>query len=294
MTVRCMTGKAVAVLGLMLFPMGAFAQRPLSVPRADGHETPLLVYDAVGTGSGCAPLAVISHGAGGTERGLRYLAEAMAQMGYTAVVMGHRESGPGVLGRDIVGHGIREGAGMLVENQAAETARLLDVGATLKWADAQCKAPFRVLLGHSMGAVTVMLEAGAKNRIGVASPPTGQKRFDAYVALSPEGPGVAFDDQAWSEMRVPMLMLTGTRDQPVKGTPTDRQTPWKEMPGAAGHCQWLGVIDGATHMNFGHGGPGAESITALTVATIDSFLPDVRRGSCPLPAPQPGMMLKAK
>jgi hypothetical protein len=35
-----------------------------------------MVYDAVGAGAGCAPLAVVSHGAGGSERGYRYLAVA--------------------------------------------------------------------------------------------------------------------------------------------------------------------------------------------------------------------------
>ncbi|MBS1822732.1 MAG: alpha/beta hydrolase [Acidobacteria bacterium] len=292
MNIRNVAGGLVVVLGML--PVGASAQRSLNAPRADGHETPLMVYDAVGAVSGCAPLAVISPGAGGTERGYRYLAEAMAQMGYTALVMGHRESGPGPLGRDIMGNGIRKGAAELVENQAAETGRLLDVGAALKWAGAQCRAPFRVLLGHSMGGVTVMLEAGAKNQIGVTSPPAGQKRFDAYVALSPEGPGEAFADQAWTKVRAPMLMLTGTRDLPAKGTPEERLVPWKEMPGAPGSCQWLGVIDGATHMNFGGIGRDEEKVTALTVGAIKEFLPDVRRGSCPQPAVQTGMTIKSK
>lgn len=87
----------------------------------------------------CAPLAVISHGAGGTERGYRYLAEAMAKMGYTAVVMGHRESS---IRADILRH-VPEA----VESRKTEQARLLDVGAALKWADGRCRSPFRVLLG---------------------------------------------------------------------------------------------------------------------------------------------------
>jgi hypothetical protein len=51
----------------------------------------------------------------------------------------------------------------LVADPVAERARLLDVDVTLVWAGAQCSPPFRVLPGHSMGAESVMLEAGARD-----------------------------------------------------------------------------------------------------------------------------------
>jgi predicted dienelactone hydrolase len=279
----------------MAVSFAGVAQRPVSVPRADGHETPLLVYDAAGGAGVCAPLAVISHGAGGSENGYVYLAKAMAGMGYTAVMMGHRESGLAALRQDMRAHGMIRGVQALVEDPQAESARLEDVGAALKWAEGQCKGriPFKVLLGHSMGAETVMLEVGTKNMIGVVSPPAGQDRFDAYVALSPEGPGIVFPDRAWTGIRKPLLVLTGTRDQSLKGGPEARQIPWKEMPGAKGGCQWMGVIDGATHMNFGNG-MGPDNMTQLVTSTIASFLTDVRRGSCPSPTQQAGMTLQAK
>jgi len=240
------------LIGVVLcwLPPSALAQQELSVPRPDGHTTPLLLYPAVGADSACAPLAVISHGAGSSEYGYRYLAEAMSRLGYTTVVMGHRESGMPALRADMREKGLMQGLRALVADPAAEQARLLDVGAALKWADGQCAAPFRVLLGHSMGAETVMLEAGAKNMIGVTSPPAGQDRFDAYVALSPEGPGIVFPKDAWSGIRKPILILTGTRDESLKGGPQARLIPWHNLPGSAGKCQWMGVIDGATHMNF--------------------------------------------
>ncbi len=168
------------------------AQKHISVPRSDGKKTPLMIYRAIDAGPGCAPLALISHGAGGSEIGYRYLGRGMANLGYTAVVMGHKESGLPALSGDIMRKGFMSGITALVADPAAESDRLLDVAAALKWADSQCHAPFRVLLGHSMGAETVMLEAGARNRINVPSPPAGQDRFDAYVALSPEGSGVVF------------------------------------------------------------------------------------------------------
>ncbi len=275
--------------------MPSAAQQLVSMKRADGKVTPLMVYLPANTGRSCAPLAVISHGAGGSERGYRYLGEAMAQNGYTAIVMGHQESGLASLKSDMRQYGIKPGVTALVADPQAESGRLLDVGAALKWADAQCKAPFRVLLGHSMGAITVMLESGAKNMIGVATPPAGQDRFDAYVALSPEGPGIVFPEHAWSGIRKPMLTLTGTRDQSLKGGPEGRKIPWSDMPADAPRdCHWLGVIDGATHMNFGGGGMDAAQITPMITSTISNFLAGVRDGHCTLPPVQKGITLQAK
>ncbi len=283
---------ATLVLGTSL---SATAQQAVASPRADGQTTPMLLYKAVGSTGSCAPLAIISHGAGGSERGYRYLADAMSQNGFTTVVMGHRESGLDALKSDIRAEGIRKGIEALVTDPQAEQARLLDVGAALRWADAQCKAPFRVLMGHSMGAITTMLEAGARNMIGIKNPSAGQDRFDAYVALSPEGPGVVFTEHAWTGIHKPMLILTGTRDQSLKGGPKARLVPWQDLPGDPKcRCQWLGVIDGATHMNFGGNGFGAGQVTPLVTSTIASFLSGVRKSACSLPSLEQRITLQAK
>jgi predicted dienelactone hydrolase len=284
---------ATALAGLWIVP-GVVAQQHVSAPRADGHVTPLLVYPAVGGGQGCAPLAVISHGAGGSEDGYVYLAQTMAGMGYTTIMMGHRESGMAALRADMRTYGLMKGVRALVADPQAEQARLLDVGAALQWADSQCSPPFRVLLGHSMGSETVMLEAGAKNMIGIASPPAGQDRFDMYVALSPEGPGVVFTDGAWSGIHKPILILTGTRDQSLQGGPEARQIPWHNLPGDAGHCQWMGVIDDATHMNFAGSGFGKERVEPLVEKSIAAFLSGARQHACTLPAAVNGITMQAK
>lgn len=271
------------------------AQERTAAPRADGRSTPLLIYKAEGPTSACPPLAIISHGAGGSENGYGYLARAMANGGYTTIVMGHAESGMAALRPVILSHGIHDGVQTLVQNPQAESARLLDVSAALAWANAQCKAPFKVLLGHSMGSSTVMLEAGARNMIGVASPPASQNRFDAYVALSPEGSGIVFPEDAWSGIHKPMLILTGTRDQSLKGGPQARQVPWHELPGdGVRRCQWMGVIDGATHMNFAGNGFGAAKVEPLVTSTALAFLTEVRTGHCTSTTPQTGLTLSTK
>jgi predicted dienelactone hydrolase len=285
---------AILAFFILAVQLPLFAQERVNAPRADGHITPLRVYRPAGAVSGCAPLAVISHGAGGSENGYRYLAEAMSKMGFTAIVMGHHESDGSTLRCDMFRYGIKQGVRKLVTDPRAEEARLLDVGAALNWAAQQCKAPYRVLLGHSMGSETVMLEAGARNMIGVPDPPAGQDRFDAYVALSPEGPGIVFPDEAWAGIRKPLLVLTGTRDQELQGGPLSRQVPWRELPGNAARCQWMGVIKGATHMNFAGIGFGARRVNSLVTRTIAAFLNGARKGKCTLQASTAGITLQAK
>lgn len=285
----------LACLVALLSPLPSYSQKAINVPRSDGHETPLLIYEPVGTKHECAPLAVISHGAGGSERAYQYLANTMSQHGYLTVVMGHRESGFAALRAKMRQYGMITGLFRLVKDKQAEEARLQDVGAALKWADSQCRAPFRVLLGHSMGGETVMLEAGAKNMIDVSSPPAGQDRFDAYVALSAEGPGAVFPEHAWTDIHKPILILTGTKDQALVGGPKARQLPFYDLPAdGARKCHWMGIIDDATHMNFAGNGEGADTVTPVINQTIAIFLSGVRGSGCTLPKSDGRITLQAK
>ncbi len=284
--------------GLVLMgAMMAAAQTPASQKRADGAVTPLMEYGSAMNGGVCAPLALISHGAGGSERGYAYLAEGLAARGWFAVVMGHKESGRLVAEADVAAKGSRQdGLQELVATPSAYTARLMDVGAGLAWAKTQCTAargiPFRALLGHSMGAETVMLEAGAASKLGL---PPGQDRFDAYVAMSVAGPGTVWTEDSWSRIRKPMFVLTGTLDGYVNGGAKQRQVAYTDLPpdGERG-CHWLGVIDGATHRSFGGRGPNPAVVNAEIVSTVDSFLKGARAGKCVLPAKVAGFRMESK
>ena len=246
---------------------------------------PLRVYAR--EGQGCEPVALISPGAGGSEDGYKYLAKGMRDDGWRAIVLGHKESGGAALWSDMrETGGIKSGLQQLVNDPKAYDARLMDIGTALKWADSSCKAPFVALLGHSMGARTVMVEAGSKNTLGVK----GRDRFDAYVALSPDGPGPMFPENAWSGIRKPVLMLTGTRDQSLDGDWRTRTIPYDSLPAG---CKWLGVIEGATHMNFaGVGFSG--STEKLTLLETKAFLDGLRGGKCGAPVATEGVVVKTK
>ena len=263
------------------------AQRHVEIVRTDGASTPLAVYEPSVAGKGCAPLTLISHGAGGSERGLRYLGEALARDGWRAIVIGHRESGLGPLLADIRSDGFKQGIADLVTNAAVYRARFMDIDAARAWANKTCRAPFTALLGHSMGAITVMLEAGAQNRLGLKA----QGGFDAYVALSPEGPGQVFPADAWQPIRAPMLLITGTRDRGLDGDYTWRTQAYDGLgPG----CRWLAVVDGASHMDFGGARSTNARVETATTTLITRYLDSLRRGHCASAPQLDGVELRTK
>ena len=272
-------------LGIALLLIStAYAQEIIRVHRADGVETALRIYRP--SGSGCAPLAVISPGAGGTENGYKYLGEGMAQHGWLAIVVGHKESGPQRLLADVRHSGLHGGLEDMVTDPALYRDRFMDIGAALAYSDHICKAPYRALLGHSMGSITAMIEAGAENKLGLR----GEDRFDAYVALSPSGPGSIFPENAWHGIQKPVYVLTGTRDKALEGPWQTRTRPFDDMSQG---CKWLGIIDGATHMDFARNG-ASSTAGRMTVETASEFLDGARAGNCRLPSVPSGMTMKSK
>ena len=264
--------RLLAILALLPASHGlAMAAEPLSLQRQDGATVPAMAYAPAR--AACRGIAVVSHGAGGSAEGYGYLGEATSGLGYLAVVVGHEESGRGALRQHVRGNGLREGLEELITDPAAYRGRLMDVAAARQWAQARCRSRESILLGHSMGAATAMIEAGARNTMGVA----GTDAFSAYVALSPQGAEPIFPAGAWSDIRKPVLLLTGTRDTELGGASWETRTePFREMPAG---CKWLGVIDGATHMNFAGAGR-ARRTEALVERTVGAFLQGIRRGDC--------------
>ena len=138
-----------------------------------------------------------------------------------------------------------------------------------------------------MGAITALIEAGARNTLGL----TGTRSFAAYIALSPQGTGSIFPPDAWSELRRPVLSLTGTRDNELGGADwTTRTQPFQNMPPG---CKWLGIIDGATHMNFA--GKGRSRRTELLgTRAIAAFVNGIERGDCRAPRLPRGIELRTR
>ena len=270
---------------LLLLAAGVAAQEAVSLSRQDQKVVPVTAY--LYKGAACRGVAVISPGAGGSEKGYQYLGEAMSSLGYFAVVVGHQESGRRALREHMRGNGLREGLSELITDSNAYRGRFMDIAAAKQWAATKCHATESILIGHSMGAAITMMEAGARNSLGMK----GTDAFDAYIVLSPQGTGSIFPQNAWADIKHPVLSLTGTRDDELGGASWETRTePYMNMPSG---CKWLGVIDGATHMNFAGNGMSRRT-EALTTQIIGSFLDGVHRGDCKAPRQHHGIDVQSK
>lgn len=267
---------------LLLAAAPCQAQQILTLAHDLGGSTRVMLYAPAGN---CKGKAILSHGAGGSENGLAYMARFLQQQGWLVLVPGHAESGRAALREHMPGLDIRTGLAGLITDARAYRARFTDIAAAKAWAENNCRHPFTALIGHSMGAATVMLLAGARNRLGLDR----RIGFNAYVALSPQGVGSIFPVDAWSDMRQPVYALTGTEDKELGAPWTSRLQAYRSMPPG---CKWQGIIDGADHRAFGRGGTAHEQ--ALITGSVLAFLDAVKTGTCNMPYRNAGIRLETK
>jgi pimeloyl-ACP methyl ester carboxylesterase len=268
--VRQLFGPVTLLLSIIAAsPSGA--QTAASLPRADGAATPVKRY---GSQTGCGPTMIISHGLGGNENGNAALAAAMARAGWRVMVLGHRESGPSELRAVFMSGDIRNGLIRAASNPSSHKARFMDVDAAVTELTKVCRPSPFVLAGHSMGALTTMLEAGAVSRFARS----GKDRFDAYVAISPQGVGAFYTSGAWTAVRKPVLMITGSQDRTAEGPPETRMTAFEGLPPGR---KRFAIISGAGHIALAGNNPG--HITNTIAALIQEFLASFS-GNRPLPA----------
>jgi len=273
-----------ALLASLLAAMTGMARAETQGPylRADGARVEARVLEA----PGCAPLAIVSHGFGGNSKGNPQLAEGLNRAGYRVIVPSHAESGPKALIGSLGSGRPRERILDLAANPALLAAREADVTAILATEMKRCAVPFKVLAGHSMGARTVLLEAGAANRNGTK----GADRFDAYIALSPAGENsTLFPRGAMAGIRKPVFVITGTRDDGEGGGYENRLSTFEGLPPGR---KRLAVITDATHFDLGgRRNPGVGRLIGdMTV----EFIAMVRSGRNAKATPRPDVFFSDK
>jgi pimeloyl-ACP methyl ester carboxylesterase len=277
---RFHTMSAITVLvGNMLYAAPVLAQ---DLPRADGATTPVKRY---GPQTGCSPAMIISHGFGGNENGNSGLASAMAAQGWRVIVMGHRESGKDAFRSAIFSGSPKQGILEATTTPAKHRSRFLDLDAAIGEMTRNCRPAKFVLAGHSMGAMTTMLEAGAVGRFGRF----GSNRFDAYVAISPQGVGYTYERGAWSGVSKPVLMITGTRDQASDGGYETRLSAFDGLPPG---FKRFAIIPDAGHLVLAAN--GNNGVTAAISALTIEFLNAVSRGRVIPPSVLRGIDIRDK
>lgn len=261
-------------LALAIIAPPAIAQQTVTLLRQDRQTIAVTAF--MPDPGPCRGIAIVSPGAGGSERGYAYLGAALSALGYLTTVVGHPESGPQAVRERARARGLRDGLAALINDPAPYRARFQDIAAAREWARSRCPGGESVLVGHSMGAATAMIEAGARNKLGLVGDPS----FDLYVMLSPQGAGSIFPTDAWTGLSRPILTLTGTRDEELGGGPWQTRTePYRGMPPG---CKWLAVVTDATHLQFA--GLGASGpVEAVVSRLIGAFIAAAGRKDCTPP-----------
>ena len=190
---------------------------------ARDRELPLRAY--LPTDAKPAPVVLFSHGLGGSREGSEFLGKHWAARGYVAVILQHPGSDDSVW-KDVPP--LRRMAAMRDAASARNyLLRVKDVSVVLdgltQWnADAKHALHARLDLsrvgmsGHSFGAQTTQGVAGQ------SAPLIGQRatdpRIKAAVVLSPSTPRRGDAKEAFGDVKIPWLLMTGTKDtSPIGG-----------------------------------------------------------------------------
>lgn len=238
------------------------------------------------------PLIVFSHGFGADKAAFAAISRHVAAHGYVVVHPSHADGFGRSADRQAEGgglRGIRAGGGLasLLADPAKVEGRVADVVAVMDSA-AQLLAKLPVLKGrldpsrigvggHSYGAYTAMLLGGVTVDLGGAKARSfADPRVRCILPISAQGTGQqGLTESSWSSLRLPMMTMTGSRDQGAQGQGPDwKKEPFRFSPPGDKH---LVFIEGANHMSFG-GGLGERSsgatevVKAASLAFWDAYL----------------------
>ncbi len=282
----------------------AFAYDPMKVPQVTlaapldftvrdanrDRALPIRVYLPVATQA--APVVLFSHGLGGSCQNNPYLGKHWSARGYAVVFVQHPGSD------ESVWRGQRPAQIPMAMKQAASLPkfmlRVADIPAVLdqltRWHSENMHALrgrldlTRVgMAGHSFGAVTTQAVSGQS--LSVGGPRLTDSRIKAAVAMSPSVPAMGNPAQAFGRVKIPWLLMTGTRDVVHLGgirLGGDAQSRLAVYPALPPGNKYELVLHEAEHGAFGERslpGEGANRnpnhhrvILALSTAFWDAFL----------------------
>ena len=238
---------------LAVLPGSAATVKDLSVAGKE-HEIPLRIF--LPSSNAPSPVILFSHGLGGSREGSAYLGEHWAARGYVAVYVQHPGSDTSVWQDVPVRNRLK------AMRQAANARNFLlrvgDIHAVLDQLDRWNGDKASVLAGrldlsrigmsgHSFGAVTTQAVSGQGMAPGAAS--GTDSRIRAAIMFSPSSPRMGNPKQAFGSVRIPWLLMTGTRDiAPIGGA--DLNSRLSVYPALPPGGKYELVLDGAQHSAF--------------------------------------------
>jgi predicted dienelactone hydrolase len=216
------------------------------------REIPVRVY--LPANEKVEPVVLFSHGLGGSRAGSKFLGEQWAARGYVAVFVQHPGSD------DAVWKDAPPGQRLAAMREAASLENFLlrvkDMPAVLDQLAAWNKSgPLAGRMdltkigmsGHSFGAVTTEAVSGETLPTGGTS--LTDPRIRAAVVMSPSTPVSTSVERAFGAVRVPWLLMTGTRDTAPIGK-ADVKSRLAVYPALRGGPKYEVVLDKAGHSAF--------------------------------------------
>jgi len=233
------------------------------------------------------PLVVFSHGIGGSRRGYSYLGQHWASQGYASLHLQHVGSDRTLWAGNPFGLAGRLQAAAQ-ESEAA--ARVADLSFALDQLlagplAAQVDAGRIVAAGHSYGANTTLLAAGAEVQRGGQALHLRDARIKAAIVISaPPFYGETSPAQVLGHIAVPTLHITATEDViHVPGYYSPAADRVAVFDATGGPAKALAVFSGGSHSIFtdraGTGGALLNpQVKAATQALSTAFLGSVFNG----------------
>jgi predicted dienelactone hydrolase len=233
------------------------------------------------------PLIIFSHGFGGDRTAFAAISQHVAEHGFVIVHPSHVDG----FGRSGSQEGVRGFRGLLrgesgglvrqLEDPAKIEGRISDIKCIL---DSVSQLENRIpalngridssrigVGGHSYGAYTAMLIGGVTVDLdGKAAVSFGDPRVRCILPVSGQGIGQqGLTEESWAKLKLPMLTITGSRDQGAGGQKPDwKKDPYKFSPPGD---KYLVFIDGANHFSFGGFGGRETDVTRIVKAASLAF-----------------------
>lgn len=250
------------------FVLSAAAYDPLALPpgaritelrlsvKDTARQRDIPVRAVLPASPAAAPVLLFSHGLGGSREGSAYLGEHWSRRGYVTIYLQHPGSD------ESVWRGARAKARRQSIEDAASAQNLLlrfgDVKAVIdqleQWnrtsghpLSGRLRMDQVGMSGHSFGALT------AQGVSGQSFPGHGAKftdrRIRAAVIMSPGSPRQGGAQQAFSNVHVPWMLMTGTKDVARIGGQTleSRLDVYPHLPPGG---KYELVLEGAEHSAF--------------------------------------------
>lgn len=249
------------------------------------REIPVRVYLPVVKSA--VSVVLFSHGLGGTREGSAFLGKHWAARGYVAVFLQHPGSDDSIWKDRPIAE--RKAALEKAADLKNFQLRVQDVPAVIHQLEAWNKDANHILggrlnldhlgmSGHSFGAVTTQAVSGQTFMLGKQFT---DGRIKAAVVMSPSGPSLGDPKKAFSDVKIPWMLLTGTKDNSLLAR-TDAQSRLVVYPALPPGGKYELVLDNAEHSVFTERAlPGEKqkrnpnhhrAILAVTTAFWDTYL----------------------